>query len=174
MHPEALMEMDSLLKVHKHVLPGFLDGSVCHILDVGSYDVNGTHRPIIPTGWQYTGSDIRPGPNVDIIQKGPCWIQEVGGQYDVVLCSSVLEHTPYPWCLVNEMVRMLSRRGLLFIGVPWVWEKHDYPGDYWRMSADGVQALISYNNEQSLGPRLSVIRCYEKDKFTWAVAQRTG
>ena len=36
------------------------------ILDVGSYDVNGTMKPIFEKG-QYIGLDMEEGPNVDIV-----------------------------------------------------------------------------------------------------------
>lgn len=38
------------------------------VLDVGSYGVNGTYRHLFPRErFQYSGLDISPGPNVDIV-----------------------------------------------------------------------------------------------------------
>ena len=41
------------------------------VLDVGSFDVNGTYRDLIPDAWSYVGLDIRPGPNVDVVVADP-------------------------------------------------------------------------------------------------------
>jgi hypothetical protein len=51
------------------------------ILDVGSYDVNGTYKPLFNNFlWFYTGMDISPGPNVDIVG----W-ENVTDTYDVIV-----------------------------------------------------------------------------------------
>ena len=41
-----------------------------NVLDIGSYDVNGTYRKIFNDPiYQYTGMDMSSGPNVDIAPK---------------------------------------------------------------------------------------------------------
>ena len=59
MHAEALEAMRELL--------GRGPGRGAKALDVGSYDVNGTYRPLVEgRGWVYTGLDVSAGPNVDL------------------------------------------------------------------------------------------------------------
>ena len=155
-----LKEMGLLL--NKHLGP--LCGEPLVILDVGAYDVNGTHRPAMPPAWTYIGSDIRPGPNVDIVQASPYVIQDEGGVFDAVLCSATLEHVGRPWRLVPEMARMLCPQGYLFVGVPWRWERHEHPADYWRILCGGLVILF-----EDAG--LDTVEVYDKDDFTWGVAR---
>jgi len=56
MHDASMSEMTRILDRW----PGH-----ARLLDVGSYDVNGTYRPMVERrGWQYTGMDVSAGPNV--------------------------------------------------------------------------------------------------------------
>jgi hypothetical protein len=42
------------------------------VLDVGSYDVNGTYKDIInDPAWTYVGADLAAGPNVDVVLQSP-------------------------------------------------------------------------------------------------------
>jgi SAM-dependent methyltransferase len=136
-----------------------------HVLDVGSYDVNGTFRSALPAPWHYTGCDIRSGPNVDIVMSSPERIQDQGYQYDVVICGATLEHVIRPWRLVPEMARMLKADGVLLVSVPWQWEMHDHPCDYWRVLPEGLRLLFS-------DAGLTVLDVYAKDNFTHGAARR--
>ena len=58
-------------KEMKKLLKEFTPWSFSNIKvgDFGSYNVNGTYKSIIPDKWIYTGFDILPGPNVDVVMK---------------------------------------------------------------------------------------------------------
>ena len=89
------------------------------------------------------GLDQQRGEGVDIIcdLTGPC--AELGDErFAAVLCCSVLEHCTRPWLAAANLERALSPQGLLYVTVPWIWRRHDYPSDYWRMSAEGVKVLF--------------------------------
>ena len=158
--------------IGKHLADRFAEP--LQVLDVGAYDVNGTFRPVLPPAWRYTGCDIRTGPNVDIVMQSPECIQNNDCEYDVVLCGATLEHVVRPWRLVPEMVRMLKAQtvltpwvtpGTLLISVPWRWEMHDHPSDYWRILPEGLRVLF-----QDAG--LTVLDIYARDNFTHGVARR--
>jgi SAM-dependent methyltransferase len=51
-----------------------------------------------------------------------------------MLCISVLEHADNPYEIILESKRILQHGGLLFISVPWLFEAHLEPYDYWRFS----------------------------------------
>jgi SAM-dependent methyltransferase len=51
-----------------------------------------------------------------------------------VLCISILEHADNPYEIILESKRILQPGGLLFISVPWLFESHMEPHDYWRFS----------------------------------------
>ena len=58
-----------------------------------------------------------------------------------ITCLSVLEHVPNPFAAVEEMHRVLSPNGLLYIWVPWLWLHHD-PLDCFRFSHQAFDSLL--------------------------------
>lgn len=119
--------------------------TTANVLDVGSYDVNGTYRPLVEErGWIYVGLDIQPGPNVDILATYPYRYPMQAHTYDVVISGNMLHNVAAFWLLIPEMVRVLRPGGLLAIVCP-TWGKPPsgaYPGDYWRMMPDGMRFLF--------------------------------
>ena len=151
MHAEALAAMRVILERSA----GMLDGSRANgeglnaafkpvqVLDVGSYDVNGTYRPLVEgLGWQYTGLDLQAGPNVDVVASDPDHYPLPDGSFDAVISGSTIEHVARPWRWVPELVRILRPGGLLAIVTHWQFPEHRYPMDYWRFMADGMQLLL--------------------------------
>jgi SAM-dependent methyltransferase len=51
-----------------------------------------------------------------------------------VICISVLEHTQYPQKIIEEIWRCLKPGGKAFISVPWLFETHMEPQDFYRFS----------------------------------------
>lgn len=138
MHPNSLKIMKNLLSVH---VPA-TDREIYDVYDVGSYDVNGTYRPIVEgLGFcDYKGIDIEAGPNVDIIvpADGTEWILP---PREIVISGQCLEHTRFPWKWFEQVVELATAGGLLFIIAPWTWPEHRYPVDCWRILPDGMLAL---------------------------------
>ena len=63
------------------------------ILDVGSYDVNGCHRPLFDDPlWEYVGLDLDPGPNVDAVAIDEYNFGLESDSFDYVISSNVAEH----------------------------------------------------------------------------------
>lgn len=65
------------------------------IIEVGSYDVNGSLRPIVEN-WnpaEYIGVDIEHGPGVDIICPAENLVEKFGiNKFDLVISTCALEH----------------------------------------------------------------------------------
>ena len=81
------------------------------VLDCGSLDINGNNRYLF-TGGSYTGVDIVPGPNVDIVSR----IHEVtGGPFDVVISTECLEHDAFLNQSIQRMIDLLAKDGILLI-----------------------------------------------------------
>lgn len=59
------------------------------------------------------------------------------------ICLDVLEHCKYPWKAIPELFRTLQHGGLLILSVPFTWEYHQHPEDYWRFSLPAVKMLCS-------------------------------
>ena len=93
MHLSSLNSMNLILKKHSDEHPG----EFLRLLDVGSCNVNGTYKEIVPKHWFYVGSDVVSGDNVDIVQLGSYCIQEKSEDYDVVISGQCLEHVAHPW-----------------------------------------------------------------------------
>lgn len=59
------------------------------VLDVGGRQVNESIRHLLPVS-RWTGVDVRPGPNVDVVADARTW--EPPRRFDVVFCTEVFEH----------------------------------------------------------------------------------
>lgn len=113
------------------------------VIEVGSYDVNGSVRPIVEAlnpGY-YLGIDIAHGPGVDQI----CDLTGARrrfGQFGLVVCTEVLEHV-VDWKLsVLALADLTLPDGHLLIttrspGFPY----HPYPIDTWRYTVDAMYAI---------------------------------
>lgn len=135
MHPGAVESMQKLVTrfPEKHA----------RVLDVGSYDVNGTYRPMIEgLGFRYTGMDITPGPNVDIVSDDPYSFPFPDDEYDVVISGSTMEHVEAIWLWVPELARVVRPGGLIAILTHWTFPEHRYPIDCWRILPDGMRFLF--------------------------------
>lgn len=127
--------MDDLLARHK--------ADTARVLDVGSYDVNGTLRPLIEKrGWSYLGLDLEAGPNVDVVSEEPYLYPFAGGAFDVVVSAGTMEHVEALWYWIPELARMLRSGGLLALTTVWQCPEHRYPRDCWRILPDGMRFLF--------------------------------
>jgi hypothetical protein len=80
------------------------------VLDLGSLDINGNNRYLF-TECRYTGVDVGPGPNVDIVYHA----HKVQGSYDVVISTEMLEHDQYYVQTLKHIVEcLLKPNGLFF------------------------------------------------------------
>lgn len=61
----------------------------CDVLDIGSLDINGNNHYLFEN-YTYTGVDIGPGNNVNVISKGHEF--KPNKKYDVVISSECFEH----------------------------------------------------------------------------------
>lgn len=135
MHKEAYAQMDKLL--------GRWDRGPAKVLDVGSYDVNGNYRAlVVDRGWNYTGTDITPGRNVDVVSPNPYSFPFDNDSFDIVMTGSTMEHVEAIWLWVPELVRVLCPDGMLAIITHTHWAYHPHPVDCWRIMPDGMRYLF--------------------------------
>ena len=64
------------------------------------------------------------------------------GKYDLFISTSVLEHVRRPWIAAKNMEKTVLKGGYLYISVPWVWDFHEFPKDYWRFSHQSLDILF--------------------------------
>lgn len=82
------------------------------VIDFGSLDINGNNK-IFFENCDYTGLDIGPGKNVDIICKAHEF-DAPDNTYDVVVSTEMLEHDQFLDKSLPNMVRVLKPGGLFF------------------------------------------------------------
>ena len=110
----------------------------CTILDVGALQLpkHDSYRSLFGN-YRYTGMDIVPGRNVDIVGY-----EGLVRGYDVVISGQVMEHVARPW----EWLATLARRYNSYICIiaPNTFKEHRYPLDCYRFWPDGMRALFEY------------------------------
>lgn len=131
--------------IRKHLARA--DWPQASVLDVGSYNVNGTLRGVVEKrGWTYTGLDIVPGDNVDVVAEHPYEYPFADGFFDAVISCSTMEHVAAIWLWVPELVRILRPGGLLVIVAPNRWKVGHSPPDCWRILPDGMEYLLTLDD----------------------------
>lgn len=145
-------------------------------IDVGSYDVNGTYRPMVEErGMKYWGVDIAKGPNVDSIvlpygSEGHVNVMPAGAtKPDIVISGQCLEHTKQPWTWVQDIVDVMKTGTTLILIAPSMWPHHRYPVDCWRIYPDGMRALLEFAGLEVLDVGLSKIDASHED--CWGVGR---
>ncbi len=116
------------------------------IADLGSYDVNGSYRPLFAEPeWRYLGLDVDAGPNVDIVLDNPYhWRALATDSVDVVISGQALEHIEFFWLTMMELSRVLKPGGLCCLIAPSGGPEHRFPVDCWRFFEDGMRVLARY------------------------------
>jgi len=139
MHPSSFDHMQDLARRY------LARERSLHVLDIGSYDVNGSYRPIFDRpSWRYQGLDLSAGPNVDIVLATPYRFPVKSNSVDVVISGQAFEHIEFFWLTWLELVRVVRPGGLIFLIAPSSGAPHRYPVDCWRYYPDGFRALARY------------------------------
>lgn len=120
--------------VARTLSPDLVNGK--RVLEVGSYNVNGSVRPYIESlgPSEYIGVDMREGPGVDLVLNAGSLVEYFGPyRFDIVVCAEVLEHVEDWRSAVQNMKEVLQTDGLLVLTTrSYGFPLHEYPGDYWR------------------------------------------
>jgi SAM-dependent methyltransferase len=62
--------------------------------------------------------------------------------FDTVISIQVLEHTPDPQTLMNEMGRVVRADGMVLVCVPFSFRLHEEPHDYFRYTPHGMRSMF--------------------------------
>lgn len=140
MHKGSLLRMEWFVE---NYIP--LDSNV-KILDVGSFDVNGSYKTLFEgTKVDYLGLDVIQGTNVDYVPKDPYnWIDLEDESFDYIISGNTFEHIEYPWLTMCEMYKKLKPYGYACVMAPSSLEEHRYPIDCYRFFSDGFNALAKW------------------------------
>lgn len=124
------------------------------ILELGSLQVEGGSdhvdlRHLFP-GKPYTGVDFREGPGVDCVanvERLPHADASVG----TVLTCSTFEHVQRFWVAFDEVHRVLRPDGVFVCALPFYFQVHAYPSDYWRFTPEGLDLMVQTYPSRLLG-----------------------
>ena len=100
MHAEAMQYVADVITEHG------LEGDV---LDLGGRYINGTTKTLFPDGHRYVVVDIEPDASVDVVADAGDL--DLGEQFDIVLSTELLEHTPRGPDIVKAAYRHLRDGG---------------------------------------------------------------
>lgn len=117
------------------------------VVEVGSRDVNGSPRECFTSIDTYVGVDLEDGPGVDKVLdiESAHGVEGLGlEEWDVVVSTEMLEHTPRPWRAVVNMAELLKPGGRLILttrapgfGI------HNYPSDFYRFTPPALVVLCT-------------------------------
>lgn len=145
--------------MHSTVLSFFArkvtDGHIAgeRVLEVGSYDVNGSVRPYVESllPAEYLGVDQCAGPRVDRVVNCMDLVEVLGSDWDVVISTEMLEHVEDWRGCMYQLAGALKAGGLLILttrspGFPY----HPYPIDCWRYTNAQMRSIIEALNFEVL------------------------
>lgn len=114
------------------------------VLDVGSYNVNGSLRDVLPITW---GVDMRAGPGVDQVCPVENLAAEFGAEsFDHVCSADALEHMQDWDAALSNLWAVLKPDGYLFLTMANPKKGyHGHPHDYWRMEIDDFRRVFHNN-----------------------------
>jgi SAM-dependent methyltransferase len=126
-----------ILKLWKAGFP--IQEPVCEFGAFQVQPVEDDLRPIF-SAESYIGTDMIPGPGVDVVtdlRKLSLEDNSIG----TAVCVDTLEHVVDPFKALREMFRVLRPTGLLFLISVFNFPLHHRP-DYWRFTPEGFEALF--------------------------------
>jgi SAM-dependent methyltransferase len=105
-------------------------------------------RSLVPNDVAYRGIDTRDAkerfgydiPDTEYFE-GEEWPVHAG-EFDIALCTEVLEHIPEPRRFLAQAHRALRPGGRLLMTVPFAARWHFIPYDYWRYTPSGLDMLL--------------------------------
>ncbi len=116
-------------------------------LEVGSKNYGSTQDLRTRFAGDYVGVDMETGPGVDAVCDLTQPLEEVQAalgreSFGSIFCLSVLEHCSQPFRMADNLSRLLRPGGRICVSVPFSWEFHGFPSDYWRFTHEGVRLLF--------------------------------
>jgi SAM-dependent methyltransferase len=112
------------------------------VLDIGAgrspYRELFAHCDYRTTDWENSVHEL----DVDIIAPADGLPLE-DEAFDAVLYTQVLEHVSDPAAVLAEAARVLRDSGRVYLSVPFVWELHELPFDFWRFTPPSLERLLS-------------------------------
>ncbi len=174
------MDRESLREMRRNLNQWYADDleKEFTIVDIGSYDVNGTYKKIVPPAWKYIGLDRIKGPNVDKVMLSDYVLPIPPNSVDVFISGSCFHYVRNPFRLMREIKMCLKPEGMVFIcaahteseGLISLPEElcpnQDASFDCWRFLKDGMAAVIDDAD-------LIIIQTYYHGSNCWGIGRKS-
>lgn len=117
------------------------------VLEVGSYNINGSLRPFIKqfNPKQYIGIDTEEGKDVDCICSAEDIINKFGKErFDVVISTETIEHVENWKSTISNIKNVCKTNGIILITTrSRGYKYHAYPTDFWRYELEDMANIFS-------------------------------
>jgi len=137
------------------------------VVEIGSRDINGSLRSLF-TGKNYTGVDILPGKNVDIVADASLELPLAKDSFDLAVCVAVFEHTPDMANIILNTAAALRPGGTMLLMAAYSWPPHSaidgdrrlHPGEHYaniapkEMESALAAAALSNWKVTTVGPNV--------------------
>ncbi len=164
MHPSALTNCKRFFDSYGRFIPSI---DAVSVIDLGAQNVNGSLREVVPQHFSYLGVDFVPGDGVDVVLDDPYRLPFESESADVIISSSVFEHSEMFWLVFLEVMRVLKPTGLFYCNAPSNGLFHRYPVDCWRFYPDAGNALVTWAQRNGMNPVLLESYTSGQDGDTW-------
>jgi len=148
-------------------LAGFSVNRQLRIIDIGAKNINGCYRPLFEDQI-YTGYDIEPGPNVDVVGSvaNLYSFPFEDNSFDVAISGQTIEHVADIYAWIKEVARIVVPTGMVVVIGPNSFKEHRFPIDCWRIFPDGMRFLL-HDIAQ-----LDLIRVWKRDRDTIGIGRK--
>lgn len=128
-----------LIRDIRSAIAAFAKGALLD-LGCGNKPYESLYRPLTST---QTGCDVIQSDKncVDVL----CPVTDLkfsDGEFDTILCTQVLEHVFEHDRMMAEAFRVLKPGGHIILTVPFAWELHEEPYDFFRYTRHALKALF--------------------------------
>jgi SAM-dependent methyltransferase len=117
------------------------------VIEVGSYNVNGSLRPLIESYQpeKYIGVDIIAGSGVDVVCPAENLVNHFGEKsFDVVISTELLEHVRDWRMVISNLKKICKPEGILLITTRSKgFAYHAFPYDFWRYEEEDFETIFS-------------------------------
>ena len=137
--------MARIISLRRHYLDKILSEEKFYgrVLDVGGKKISkrGSFRPPLEKVdlWEYLNLDKSTKPDYHVnAEKIP--VEE--NTFDIILMSEVLEHLEKPEIVLNELYRVLKKKGKIVLTMPFLYGIHADPFDYQRWTPTKFENVL--------------------------------